>query len=181
MLTCQASVVLISLIMALVVGGCATHSATSDAATNGGYAAGSATSGSPSMDGTAASASAQARPRLADFVVHEQLRDVHFDFDSYTIRPADTKVLDASLEWLKAHPQALVVIEGHTDERGTGEYNVTLGERRAKASMTYLVSRGIQASRITVMSYGEERGMCREHTERCWSQNRRAHFLVKAQ
>ena len=180
MLTCQASVVIISLLMALMVGGCATHSATNDPSSAGtGYD--NAGSMNPRhLDGMGTASRDGARPRLSEFVAHAQLRDVHFDFDSYQIRPADQKVLEASLDWLKTHPEALVVIEGHADERGTGEYNVTLGERRAKASMNYLVSRGIPATRITVLSYGEERGLCRDHSESCWSKNRRAHFLVHA-
>jgi peptidoglycan-associated lipoprotein len=71
------------------------------------------------------------------------------------------------------------LIEGHCDERGTAEYNLALGERRAKATQTYLVSRGVQAERITLVSYGEERPECTEHSEKCWATNRRAQFLVK--
>ena len=122
-----------------------------------------------------------ARPRLSDFVANENLRDVHFAFDSYTIGADDTRVLQASTEWMKAHPDSMLVIEGHADERGTNEYNLTLGERRARASMNYLVSHGVAATRIAIVSYGEERGVCHEHSEPCWSQNRRAHFLVKLQ
>ena len=74
---------------------------------------------------------------------------------------------------------ALLLIEGHADERGTNEYNLALGERRAKATRDYLVSVGIDAGRITVISYGEERPTCTEKAEACWAKNRRAHFLVK--
>jgi peptidoglycan-associated lipoprotein len=73
-----------------------------------------------------------------------------------------------------------VLIEGHCDERGTNEYNLALGERRAKATMNYLVGQGVQANRITIISYGKERPTCTEHSEACWAKNRRAHFLVKA-
>jgi len=73
----------------------------------------------------------------------------------------------------------LVLIEGNTDERGTAEYNLALGERRAKAAMNYLVAQGIQANRITIISYGKERPVCTESTEACWAQNRRADFLTK--
>ena len=73
-----------------------------------------------------------------------------------------------------------MLIEGHCDERGTNEYNLALGERRAKAAMNYLVSQGVQANRITIISYGKERPVCNEQNESCWSKNRRAHFLVKA-
>ena len=108
------------------------------------------------------------------------LADVHFDFDKAVIRSGDVKILDASAGWLKANPEQLLLIEGHCDERGTNEYNLALGERRAKAAMSYLVSRGVQASRITLISYGKERPLCTEKAERCWAQNRRDHFLVKA-
>jgi peptidoglycan-associated lipoprotein len=74
----------------------------------------------------------------------------------------------------------LVLIEGHCDERGTNEYNLALGERRAKAAMSYLVSQGVQANRITLISYGKERPVCGQHNEECWVKNRRARFQVKA-
>ncbi len=76
---------------------------------------------------------------------------------------------------------AQVESEGHCDERGTNEYNLALGERRAKSTLNYLVAQGVQASRITIISYGKERPACTEHNEACWSKNRRAHFLTKAQ
>jgi len=107
------------------------------------------------------------------------LKDVFFDFDKYDIRPSDAKVLDSNATWLKSNANHLVLIEGHCDERGTNEYNLALGERRAKSTMNYLVSQGVQASRITIISYGEERPACTEKTEECWAKNRRAHFLVK--
>jgi len=104
---------------------------------------------------------------------------VHFDFDKAVIRPSDAKILDQSAVWLKANPDQLILIEGHCDERGTIEYNLALGERRAKAAMTYLVAHGVEANRITLISYGKERPGCTEKAERCWAQNRRDHFLVK--
>jgi peptidoglycan-associated lipoprotein len=107
------------------------------------------------------------------------LRTIHFDFDKSDIRPGDAKILDANAAWLTANPKLLLLIEGHCDERGTAEYNLALGERRAKATQTYLVSRGVQAERITLVSYGEERPECTEHSEKCWATNRRAQFLVK--
>jgi peptidoglycan-associated lipoprotein len=119
-----------------------------------------------------------ARPSPKEFVPVAELRDVFFDFDKYDVRPGDAKILDANAAWLKSNDN-LVLIEGHCDERGTNEYNLALGERRAKSTMNYLVSQGIQASRITIISYGEERPVCTEKTEECWAKNRRAHFLVK--
>ena len=109
-----------------------------------------------------------------------ELKPIHFDFDKYDIRPGDAKILDANAQWLKSNADQLVLIEGHCDERGTNEYNLALGERRAKSTMNYLVSQGVQSSRITIISYGEERPLCTEHNEGCWAKNRRAHFLVKA-
>ena len=120
-----------------------------------------------------------ARPAPSEFVSIAELKDIHFDFDKYDIRPGDAKMLDTNAGWLKSNPNHLVLIEGHCDERGTNEYNLALGERRAKSTMNYLVSQGVQASRITIISYGEERPLCTEHNEECWAKNRRAHFLVK--
>jgi peptidoglycan-associated lipoprotein len=120
-----------------------------------------------------------ALPSPKDFVETSALRDVHFDFDKYEIRAQDKPVLDDNVSWLKQNANAQVLIEGHCDERGTNEYNLALGERRAKATRDHLVSLGIDGGRITVISYGEERPLCTERTEACWAQNRRAHFLVK--
>jgi len=107
------------------------------------------------------------------------LTTIYFDFDKYDIRANDAKILDTNAAWLKTNDN-LVLIEGHCDERGTNEYNLALGERRAKSTMNYLVSQGVQASRITIISYGKERPVCTEHTEDCWARNRRSHFLTKS-
>ncbi len=120
-------------------------------------------------------------PKPSEFTANPNLNDIHFDFDKYNIRPGDAKILDANATWLKSNPGNLILIEGHCDERGTNEYNLALGERRAKSTMNYLVAQGVQASRITIISYGKERPVCPEHNEACWSQNRRSHFLTKAQ
>ena len=134
----------------------------------------------PGSGSTAAPAPAPgARPSPKEFIAVAEMRDVFFDFDKYDVRPSDAKILDANAAWLKTNAEHLVLIEGHCDERGTNEYNLALGERRAKSTMNYLVSQGIQASRITIISYGEERPVCTEKTEECWAKNRRAHFLVK--
>jgi len=118
--------------------------------------------------------------RPSEFAPNPNLKTVYFDFDKYDIRPNDAKTLDANAAWLKTNANNLVLIEGHCDERGTNEYNLALGEKRAKAAMNYLVAQGVQASRITIISYGKERPTCTEHSEGCWAKNRRAHFLVKA-
>src|SRR5215468_2430194 len=114
-----------------------------------------------------------------EYMPNDALKPIHFAFDKSDIRPADAKILDASAKWLTANPNQLLLIEGHTDERGTDAYNLALGDRRAKAAMNYLVAQGVQGDRITLVSFGEERPLCREQNEACWAQNRRAMFLVK--
>jgi peptidoglycan-associated lipoprotein len=130
-------------------------------------------------DQRAGTAVAAARPAPSEFTGVPDLVDIHFDFDKYVIRPRDAEVLQANARWLRANQNALLLIEGHCDERGTEEYNLALGERRAKAATDYLVAQGIAASRVTTISYGKERPQCTEHSEACWAKNRRAHFLVK--
>ncbi len=126
-------------------------------------------------------AALQPRSAPAEFAENPALADIHFDFDKSAIRPGDAQILDASAGWLKENPKALVLIEGHCDERGTNEYNLTLGERRAQATRAYLVFRGIAASRMSIISYGEERPTCAQRTEECWAKNRRSHFLTKSE
>jgi peptidoglycan-associated lipoprotein len=120
-----------------------------------------------------------ARPSPPEFTTVAAVKDIHFDFDRYDIRPGEARILDANAEWMNSNPDYLVLILGHSDERGTNEYNLALGERRAKAAFDYLTSRGVGASRMTVVSYGEEQPLCRRIGEDCWRQNRRAQFLVK--
>jgi peptidoglycan-associated lipoprotein len=118
-------------------------------------------------------------PKPSEYAANDALKDIYFAFDKADIRPREVKTLDANRTWLKVHDTSLVLIEGHCDERGTAEYNLALGERRAISAKNSLVSRGIPASRITIVSYGKERLVCTEHTQACWARNRRAHFLVK--
>jgi len=146
----------------------------------GGPGSGGPSTATPAPAPAPATAAPAARPTPSEFRADDNLKDIFFDFDKYDIRPGDTKVLDANASWLKSNANHLVLIEGHCDERGTNEYNLALGERRAKSTMNYLVSQGVQASRITIISYGEERPTCTQKTEECWAKNRRAHFLVKA-
>jgi peptidoglycan-associated lipoprotein len=117
--------------------------------------------------------------RPSEFAPNPNLNTIYFDFDKYDIRPNDAKTLDGDAAWLKTNADNLVLIEGNCDERGTAEYNLALGEKRAKAAMNYLVAQGIQANRITIISYGKERPVCTEKTEACWAQNRRDNFLTK--
>ena len=109
------------------------------------------------------------------------LTDVFFDFDQYTIRPGDAvPVLEKNAELLKrTYKNSSVLIEGHCDERGSVEYNLELGKRRAQAVKNYLVDLGIEKSRIQIVSYGKEKPFCRESKPDCWQQNRRGHFVLQ--
>jgi peptidoglycan-associated lipoprotein len=118
-------------------------------------------------------------PPPEQFVEVSQLQDIHFEYDAHDIRPADTSILEETAAWMKANPGALVLIEGHTDERGTSEYNLGLSDLRASAAMSYLVAQGVPAARMVAIPYGKERPLCAEHTDTCWARNRRAHFLAK--
>jgi peptidoglycan-associated lipoprotein len=121
------------------------------------------------------------RADIGGFKAVAEMRDIYFDFDKYDIRPEAARTLDANAEWLRANRGHLLLIEGHCDERGTVEYNLALGERRAKATQNYLAAHGVEAARVSIVSYGKERPQCAEANEACWAKNRRAHFLVKAQ
>ena len=98
---------------------------------------------------------------------------VHFDYNKYDIMDADHTVLQRQSAWLAKYPSVRVTIEGHCDERGTREYNLALGARRANAVKEYLVSLGVAAGRLETISYGKERPMCTESSESCYAQNRR--------
>jgi peptidoglycan-associated lipoprotein len=106
------------------------------------------------------------------------LKDIHFDFDKYDLRADARDVLKANANWLKANPSARVEIEGHCDERGTNEYNLALGAKRAQAARDYLATLGIAKNRLSTISYGEELPVCKEQNEGCWQKNRRARFVV---
>lgn len=106
------------------------------------------------------------------------LQDIHFAYDVFELSSEARETLRANSDWLKSNSQAKVEVEGHCDERGTAEYNLALGAKRAKAARDYLVSLGTSPERLSTISYGEELPLCHESTEGCWEQNRRAHFLV---
>ena len=181
--------------LALALTGCASHTtpgAGADAGTGAGAAnasglaaglgAGAAGAGAGSGSAAVRAPGATMFPALPspqDFKEAAGLRDVHFEFDRAALRAEDARILEANARWLVAHPGTLILIEGHADARGTSEYNLALGENRARVTREQLVARGVAASRITLVSYGEERPTCRESSEACWAHNRRAHFLVK--
>jgi peptidoglycan-associated lipoprotein len=107
-----------------------------------------------------------------------ELRDVLFDYDSYRIRQDAKTALDSTAGWLKNNKNISVVIEGYCDERGTNEYNLALGEKRAKTVKDYLASSGIKPTRMEIFTYGEEKPVCTMQNEVCYQKNRRAHFVV---
>lgn len=107
------------------------------------------------------------------------LQRIHFDFDKSDIKPEYEPALKGNAEWLKKNSGKNIVIEGHCDERGTNEYNIALGDRRANASRRYLSNLGVADGRLSTVSYGEERAMASCHDESCWWQNRRAEFITK--
>ncbi|HVM96378.1 MAG TPA: peptidoglycan-associated lipoprotein Pal [Candidatus Acidoferrales bacterium] len=106
------------------------------------------------------------------------LQDVHFGFDSFELDEQARGALRENAAWLKDNGSEKVEIEGHCDERGTVEYNLALGAKRARATKDYLATLGVSSDRLTTISYGEELPLCSEHTEDCWARNRRSHFVV---
>ena len=108
------------------------------------------------------------------------LEDIHFDFDKFNLKPEAREILKRHATWLNSNPAATlaIIVEGHCDERGTAEYNMALGERRANAAARYLIDLGVDAKRITTISYGFERPVDPRHNEEAWAKNRRAHFVV---
>jgi peptidoglycan-associated lipoprotein len=106
------------------------------------------------------------------------LKDIHFDFDKYDIRPGDTEILKENAALLMKYHNVKIQIEGHCDERGTVEYNLALGERRANSTKKYLTSLGVSPDRISTISYGEERPLDPGHNEEAWAKNRRAHTII---
>jgi peptidoglycan-associated lipoprotein len=104
--------------------------------------------------------------------------DIHFDFDKYDIRADAKPELQKIASWLLKNTSVKLSVEGHCDDRGTSEYNLALGDRRAKAVRDNLVALGIASNRIETVSYGKEKPFCTEKTEECWAKNRRAHFVV---
>ncbi|HEY1257078.1 MAG TPA: peptidoglycan-associated lipoprotein Pal [Terracidiphilus sp.] len=106
------------------------------------------------------------------------IQDIFFDYDTYDIRPDAQAALSKDVAYLVNHPDAKIVIGGYCDERGSNEYNLALGQNRADATKNALVTAGVSASRIRVVSYGKEKPFCSESTEECWQQNRRGGFVI---
>ncbi len=116
--------------------------------------------------------------RLFSFRPSRELTDIHFEFDKFDLDRRAKEILQENAEYLKQHPSVKIEIQGHCDERGTNDYNLALGQRRATSTKNYLVSLGVEESRVHIISYGEEKPFCFESNENCWWRNRRAHFMV---
>jgi peptidoglycan-associated lipoprotein len=121
-----------------------------------------------------------AQMSLADLNAKRPLADVYFDLDESTIKDDARASLSTNATWLKRYPATRINVEGHADERGTAEYNLGLGERRANSVKSYLVELGVPAERIVIVSKGKESPFCTESNESCWRQNRRGHFVITA-
>ena len=139
---------------------------------------GSSGLGERTLSGVSPDSGVRVQDRLEGKGESGPLHDVLFAFDSYDLSSDSRSAVQLNADWLRSNPQVKVEIEGHCDERGTVEYNLALGAKRAKAVRDYLVSLGVSSDRLSTISYGEELPLCRESTEGCWQQNRRVHFLL---
>jgi len=113
-------------------------------------------------------------------LTQEELQPIYFDFDKYDLRPGDREILNRNAQLLKEHPNVKIRIEGNCDERGTVEYNLALGDKRARAARDYLIKLGIDPDRITIITYGKEKAS-RCYTEECWQKDRRDDFVITSQ
>jgi len=161
--------------------GMGSNGGSQDMASSGGSGSGdeSAKSGMTHSDGMASSGGDSKSEHLMSEPELKLEKNVYFDFDKWTIRGDARDALTENARWLVANAGAQVKIEGHGDERGTNEYNLALGERRARSTKRYLINLGVSPSRISFISYGEEKSVCEEKNEDCFQKNRRAHFVVK--
>lgn len=178
----------VAIVLALTLTGCpkrpGTMGVSAPAPGGPGVTSGSAPTPTPmqpaAKPATPGGAPAASVPKPAEFAASPDLRDIHFDFDKADLRPGDADILATNAHWLKSNPGVWLLVEGNCDERGTIEYNLALGQRRAKTAMDFLMTQGLPADRIITISYGKEQPVCTEHSESCWARNRRDHFLVKA-
>ena len=114
-----------------------------------------------------------------DPVLSAVFKNILFDYDQFSLTPQARATLDGIAEWMKNNPRKMLMIEGHCDDRGTNEYNLALGDRRANSAKTYLAQLGVDSARIYTISYGEERPIATGRTEAAWAQNRRGEFKLK--
>ena len=163
------------IVMALAIGGCSSKKP-AGAGANGLNSNGMNENG---MNGTGGSSlTGMQNGTLGAGGNQGPLSDIHFGYNDSAIQAQDGDVLKANADWLTSHPQTRVQIEGHCDDRGSEEYNIALGARRAQAAKDYLTTLGIGADRMSTISYGKELPLCSDETDDCWAQNRRDHFAV---
>jgi len=168
---------LAAVILVLALAGCSSRKKPGEGA--GGAAGGGAGGiGQEGMGGAGGSSLAQLQAGTLGQAGQGPLGDVHFEYNDYAIREQDGQILHTNADWLSKNPTSRVQIEGHCDERGSEEYNIALGAKRAQAAKDYLQTLGIAADRMSTISYGKELPVCTDHTEDCWAQNRRDHFAV---
>ncbi len=141
------------------------------------FSSGGSDSGMASGNGSGSDGGIQ-ESRLKSFETTADLKDIHFEFDQFDLDSNSKSVLDQNAAFLKSNPSLHIEIQGHCDERGTNNYNIALGERRAHSTKKYLVSKGVDSRKVHVISFGEEKPFCFASDESCWFQNRRAHFMV---
>ena len=175
-------------VIGLAVGGCApsttpkpegASSSASGSKSPAGQQSGAGKSGGTGESATApGSLDALQKGQSTATPASSPLKDVFFDYDRYDLRADARQVLKANADWLKKNPSARVEIEGHCDERGTSEYNLALGAKRAQSAKDYLATLGIAGDRLSTISYGEEIQVCKQANEDCWRQNRRARFVI---
>ena len=122
----------------------------------------------------------EARIHGKEFVSTADLQPIRFEYDAYSLADEGRAVLRANADYIKQHPDYEILIEGHTDERGTTEYNLALGQKRAKAVREYYIRLGVKGAKLATITFGKERPSCKESNDACWSQNRRAETKIHA-
>ena len=166
------------ILVTLLAAGCAAKKPTGAGAQNGGGSSSALSESELAGSLPAGSSLAQFRSGTLGAEESGPLDDIFFGYDAYDLSAEARERLASNAEWLQANPSSRVEIEGHCDSRGTIEYNLALGARRATSVRDYLVSLGISPSRITTISYGKELPACHAETASCWQKNRRAHFVL---
>ena|SRR5579864_3079203 len=164
-------------ILALVFAGCASKKKPGEGA-GGTGGPGQGGLGQEGLGGAGGSSLSQLQKGTLGQEGQGPLSDIHFDYNDYAVRAQDGEILRTNADWLQKNPSARVQIEGHCDDRGSEEYNIALGAKRAQAAKDYLQTLGIDSGRMSTISYGKELPLCNEETEDCWAQNRRDHFVV---
>ncbi|MDH4319992.1 MAG: peptidoglycan-associated lipoprotein Pal [Desulfobulbaceae bacterium] len=173
------AVAIVVVSLSLFAGGCAKKTVRSDEGAAGAAgAAGKRGEGMGAEESLSASASSRLQEAYSEGRTSLELRPIYFDFDKSNIRPDQQDRIDGNATYLKNNPAATIRIEGNCDERGTNEYNMALGERRALAAKKYLLNVGISEDRLQTVSYGEEKPLQEGHDEAAWEQNRRDDFAI---